>query len=115
MRIAYSVVCDNIFTQHAVRLPTIMGTPLSRSLFCIVGPTGVGKTALAIELAERLYGEIVSADSRQIYRGMDIGTGKPTPDQLARVRHHLIDCVDPDQAYTLAEYQAEAYAAIDDI
>ena len=87
----------------------------TRSLICLVGPTGVGKTALAIELAERLNGEIVSADSRQIYRGMDIGTGKPTPAQLARVRHHLIDRVDPDQSYTLAEYQADAYAAIDDI
>ena len=92
-----------------------MTAPLSRSLLCIVGPTGVGKTALAIELAERLNGQIVSADSRQIYRGMDIGTGKPTPDQLARVRHHLIDCADPDQSYTLAEYQAGAYAAIDGI
>lgn len=82
------------------------------TLITIIGPTGVGKTALAIELAQRLNGEIVSADSRQIYRGMDIGTGKPTLDQLAVVRHHLIDRVDPDQAYTLAEYQAEAYAAI---
>src|SRR5512136_3403624 len=92
-----------------------MSAPSLPLLICIVGPTGVGKTALAIELAERLNGEIVSADSRQIYRGMDIGTGKPTPDQLARVRHHLIDCIDPDQSYTLAEYQADAYAAIDDI
>ena len=82
------------------------------TLITLVGPTGVGKTALAIELAQRLNGEIVSADSRQIYRGMDIGTGKPTPDQLARARHHLIDRVDPDQTYTLAEYQADAYAAI---
>ena len=86
-----------------------------QALICIVGPTGVGKTALALELAEQLNGEIVSADSRQVYRGMDIGTGKPAPSQLARVRHHLIDCVDPDQSYTLAEYQADAYAAIDDI
>ena len=92
-----------------------MNAPSIPLLICIVGPTGVGKTALAIELAERLNGEIVSADSRQIYRGMDIGTGKPTPDQLARVRHHLIDCVDPDQSYTLAEYQTDAYAAIEDI
>jgi tRNA dimethylallyltransferase len=91
---------------------TPISTPL---LICLVGPTGVGKTALAIELAERLNGEIVSADSRQIYRGMDIGTGKPTPAQLTRARHHLIDIVDPDQSYTLAEYQADAYAAIDDI
>ena len=92
-----------------------MTTLLSRLLLCIVGPTGVGKTALAIDLAERLNGEIVSADSRQIYRGLDIGTGKPTPAQLARARHHLIDRVDPDQSYTLAEYQADAYAAVDDI
>ncbi len=84
-----------------------------RTLIVIVGPTGVGKTAFAIELAQRLNGEIVSADSRQIYRGMDIGTGKPTLAQLAQVRHHLIDRVDPDQSYTLAEYQADAYAAID--
>ena len=84
-----------------------------RTLLTIIGPTGVGKTALAIELAGRIDGEIVSADSRQIYRGMDIGTGKPTRDQLARVPHHLIDRVDPDQSYTLAEYQADAYAAIE--
>ena len=87
----------------------------SRLLLCIIGPTGVGKTALAIELAQHFNGEIVSADSRQIYRGLDIGTGKPTPDQLASVPHHLIDVADPDQVYTLAEYQAAAYAAIDDI
>ncbi len=86
-----------------------------QTLICLVGPTGVGKTTLAIELAEGLNGEIVSADSRQIYRGMDIGTGKPARDQLARVRHYLIDCVDPDQPYTLAQYQADAYAAIEDI
>ncbi len=92
-----------------------MNAPSFPLLICIVGPTGVGKTALAIELAARLDGEIVSADSRQIYRGMDIGTGKPAPDQRARVRHHLIDCVDPDQPYTLAQYQADAYAAIEDI
>jgi tRNA dimethylallyltransferase len=92
-----------------------MTTPASRLLLCIVGPTGVGKTALALEVADRFNGEIVSADSRQIYRGLDIGTGKPTPDQRARARHHLIDCVDPDHAYTLAEYQAAAYAAIEDI
>jgi tRNA dimethylallyltransferase len=88
---------------------------IAQTLITIVGPTGVGKTALAIQLAQRLNGEIVSADSRQIYRGMDIGTGKPTHDQLAQVRHYLIDRVEPDQSYTLAEYQADAYAAIDAI
>ncbi len=84
-------------------------------LITLVGPTAVGKTPLAIRLAEDLNGEIVSADSRQIYRGMDIGTAKPTPEELARVRHHLIDVVDPDQEYHVAQFQADAYAAIDDI
>jgi tRNA dimethylallyltransferase len=75
----------------------------------------VGKTALAVELARRFDGEIVSADSRQIYRGMDIGTAKPTRDEQARAPHHLIDSVAPDEPYTLADYQADAYAAIDDV
>jgi tRNA dimethylallyltransferase len=81
----------------------------------IVGPTGVGKTALALRLARTLDGEIVSADSRQIYRGMDIGTAKPAPEERARVPHHLIDIVDPDGDFTLAEFQERAYAAIDEI
>ena len=84
-------------------------------LFALVGPTAVGKTARAIELAQRFEGEIVSADSRQIYRGMDIGTAKPTRDEQAQAPHHLIDIVHPDEFYTLAQYQDDAYAAIDDI
>jgi tRNA dimethylallyltransferase len=75
----------------------------------------VGKTAVALRLAEALGGEIVSADSRQVYRGMDIGTAKATPGERARVPHHLIDVVDPDETLTLAEFQRLAYAAIDDI
>src|SRR3972149_7059147 len=85
------------------------------SLIVIVGPTAVGKTETAIRLAENIDGEIVSADSRQVYRGMDIGTAKPTPDQRARVPHHLIDVADPDEVLSLAQYQSAAYAAIDDI
>jgi tRNA dimethylallyltransferase len=84
-------------------------------LFVLVGPTAVGKTARAIELAQRFEGEIVSADSRQIYRGMDIGTAKPTRDEQAQAPHHLIDIVYPDEPYTLAHYQDDAYTAIDDI
>jgi tRNA dimethylallyltransferase len=80
-----------------------------------VGPTAVGKTALSLHLAEALDGEIVSADSRSFYRGMDIGTAKPTPEERARVPHHLIDIADPDETVGLAEYQDMAYAAIDDI
>jgi tRNA dimethylallyltransferase len=83
------------------------------NLIVIVGPTAVGKTALAIELAQQFEGEIVSADSRQIYRGMDIGTAKPTREEQATAPHHLIDIIAPDEPYTLANYQADAYAAID--
>ncbi len=84
-------------------------------LVVIVGPTAVGKTALSIQIAEALDGEIVSADSRQVYRGMDIGTAKATPEEQARVPHHLLDVVTPAETLTLAEYQRLAYAAIDDI
>jgi tRNA dimethylallyltransferase len=84
-------------------------------LVVLVGPTGVGKTAVSLRLAETLNGEIVSADSRQVYRGMDIGTAKATPEERHRVRHHLIDTVTPDETLTLAEYQEMAYAAIDAI
>jgi tRNA dimethylallyltransferase len=84
-------------------------------LVVILGPTAVGKTALSLHLAESLDGEIVSADSRQVYRGLDIGTDKATPQARARVAHHLIDVVDPGETLTLAQYQRLAYAAIDHI
>src|SRR3990172_7269104 len=84
-------------------------------LVAIVGPTAVGKTALAVELAEHFGGEIVSADSRQFYRGMDIGTAKPTAAELARVRHHLIDVAHPDEPWNLAAFKREAEAALTDI
>lgn len=84
-------------------------------LLVIVGPTATGKTALAIRLARAFDGEIISADSRQLYRGMDIGTAKPTPAERQAVPHHLIDVVEPDATFTLAEYQTAAYAAIEDI
>jgi tRNA dimethylallyltransferase len=81
----------------------------------IVGPTAVGKTALSVSLAEALDGEIVSADSRQVYRGMDIGTAKATAEEQARVPHHLLDVLDPDQTLSLAQYQEMAYASIEGI
>ncbi|MFP3897290.1 MAG: tRNA (adenosine(37)-N6)-dimethylallyltransferase MiaA [Anaerolineales bacterium] len=84
-------------------------------LLVIVGPTAVGKTALSIDLAKRFDGEVISADSRQIYRYMDIGTAKATPQQRAAVPHHLIDVVDPDQKLTLAHYKRLATHAIRDI
>ena len=81
-------------------------------LVVIVGPTAVGKTGISIQLAERLDGEIVSADSRLFYHGMDIGTAKPTPEQLRRVPHHLIDVADPRTIWSLALFQQAAAAAI---
>ncbi len=88
---------------------------MKQPLIIIAGPTGVGKTSVAIELAERLRGEIVGADSMQIYRGMDIGTAKPTREEQARVPHHLIDILSPDEDFSVADYVEAASAAISDI
>jgi tRNA dimethylallyltransferase len=84
-------------------------------LILLVGPTAVGKTELAIRLAMRVNGEIVSADSRLFYRGMDIGTAKPTREEQARVPHHLIDIANPDEILSLAIFQQKAREAITDI
>jgi tRNA dimethylallyltransferase len=84
-------------------------------IIVLVGPTAVGKTEMAIQLAERLKGEIVSVDSRLFYRGMDIGTAKPDPVDRARVPHHLIDIVEPNQTISLAEFQGLAHEAISGI
>lgn len=81
----------------------------------LAGPTASGKTELALELAERLGAEIVGADSRQIYRGMPIGTAAPTDAQRARVPHHLVAFLDPHERYSAARYVADARRAIDDI
>lgn len=77
-----------------------------------MGPTASGKSALALALAQRLGGEIVSVDSAQVYRGMDIGTAKPTADERARVPHHLVDVVDPTEAYSAARFVRDAQAAV---
>jgi tRNA dimethylallyltransferase len=84
-------------------------------LLVIAGPTGVGKTAAAVALAARMPIEVVSADSRQVYRGMDIGTAKPTRQERAALTHHLIDVTDPDDRYHAARFAREARAAIDAI
>jgi tRNA dimethylallyltransferase len=81
-------------------------------IIVIVGPTASGKSAAAVALAKRARGEIVSADSRLLYKGMDIGTAKPTEKEMAGVAHHLIDLVPPDRALTLAEYKRRAVRAI---
>jgi tRNA dimethylallyltransferase len=81
-------------------------------MLALVGPTGTGKTALALELAEAIGAEIVNLDSRQVYRGMDIGSAKPTPAERRRVPHHVFDVVAPDSAFDCAQYRALAQAAI---
>jgi tRNA dimethylallyltransferase len=80
----------------------------------IAGPTAVGKTAVGIELAERLRGEIISADSMAVYRGMDIGTAKPTPEEKSRARFHLIDVVEPDEPFTVRDFAARAIQVVED-
>ncbi len=84
-------------------------------LLVLVGATGSGKTALSLQLAERLGGEIVSCDSVAVYRGMDLGSAKPTAAERARVRHHLIDVVSPDVEYSAGDYGRAARAAVHDI
>ncbi|NPV84804.1 MAG: tRNA (adenosine(37)-N6)-dimethylallyltransferase MiaA [Anaerolineae bacterium] len=90
-------------------------TNIDKPLVIIVGSTAVGKTEMSIALAKRIKGEIVSADSRLLYRGMDIGTAKPTLEERAMVAHHLIDVADPDEVWSLALYQRAAYQAIEDV
>jgi tRNA dimethylallyltransferase len=84
----------------------------SPSLLVIAGPTGVGKTAAAVALGARQPIEVISADSRQVYRGMDTATGKPTAQDRAAVVHHLVDVVDPDDTYDAARFARDAQAAI---
>jgi tRNA dimethylallyltransferase len=84
-------------------------------LVVILGPTAVGKTSVSIALAQRFDAEIISADSRLLYRGMNIGTAKPTPQEMGDVPHHLMDVADPDEIWSLALYQKAAYRVIDAI
>ncbi|MFA5308682.1 MAG: tRNA (adenosine(37)-N6)-dimethylallyltransferase MiaA [Dehalococcoidales bacterium] len=86
-----------------------------KRLIAIVGPTGSGKSRLALRLAGIFRGEIIGADSRQVYRLMDIGTAKPTPQEMAAVPHHLIDIINPNEEFSLALFQRLANRAIDDI
>ena len=81
----------------------------------LVGPTACGKTDTAVELAKKLDGEIISADSMQIYRQMTIGTAKPTEGEMQGIPHHLIDCVDPDEEYSVARFKEEALGRIEEI
>lgn len=86
-----------------------------RPLVAIVGATATGKTQLAVALGQRFAGEVINADSRQVYRYMDIGTAKPTAEERAAVPHHLVDIVNPDQPFSLAEWLSLARAALEDV
>ena len=85
---------------------------MAPNILVICGPTASGKTALAVELALLLGGEVVSADSMQIYRGMDIGTAKPTPEEMRGVPHHMLDVADPAEDYSVARYVRAAYGPV---
>jgi tRNA dimethylallyltransferase len=87
----------------------------SAPLVVICGPTASGKSNAAMEIARKFNGEIIAADSRTIYKGMDIGTAKPSIEDQHEIKHHLLDIVTPDQTYTAAEFKKQALAAIDDI
>jgi tRNA dimethylallyltransferase len=91
------------------------GDPRPGPVLALVGPTASGKSALALELAPRLGAEVVSADAMLVYRGMDIGTAKPTPRERAQVPHHLVDLVDPGEDFSVARFQPLARAAVADI
>jgi tRNA dimethylallyltransferase len=84
-------------------------------MLALVGPTASGKSGVALRLAEQFGAEIVCADSMTVYRGMDVGTAKPSPDDRARVRHHLLDVADPGEQFSVARYQSHARAAFLDI
>ena len=84
-------------------------------IIVIVGPTASGKTSLSIEFAKKLNGEVISADSRQVYKGLDLGTGKVTEAEMDGVPHHLLDVVDPQETYTVADYVRDARKEISNI
>ncbi len=88
---------------------------MQKPVICLMGPTASGKTALALALARQIPVEIISVDSALVYRGMDIGTAKPTADELAAVPHHLIDILDPAQAYSAADFRSDALRLIAEI
>ena len=88
---------------------------MSNRIVTVVGPTASGKTRLAVELAQKFDGEVVSCDSMQIYRTMDIGTAKPTAEEMCGVPHHMLDVADPEENYSAARYVEQASACVDDI
>src|SRR5205823_9777270 len=105
---------ENTPNQPGLPLPYAYDVS-SPTLIVVLGPTASGKSALGIALAERFHGEIVSADSRQVYRGLDIGAAKVTPEEQALVPHHLLDVADVREVFTVSQFQKQAIAAINNI
>lgn len=99
---------------HEGSIPSL-GTMNKPKIVVIVGPTASGKTSLSIELALKFNGEIISADSRQVYRGLDLGSGKVTPSEMSGVPHHLLDVANPAEVYTVADYVRDGRRAVSDI
>ena len=86
-----------------------------KKVICVIGPTAVGKTKIGVELAKRLNTEVISGDSVQVYRGLDIGSAKVTDDEKDGVIHHLIDILDPNESYSVCDFQNHARKLIDKI
>ena len=84
-------------------------------IVCVVGPTASGKTKMAVELAKQLGGEVISCDSMQIYRGMDVGTAKPTDEEMQGIPHHMIDIAEPDEDFSVGRYVEMADACVQDV
>jgi tRNA dimethylallyltransferase len=104
-----------MFASYSARLESASTHVALPKLVAVVGTNSSGKSALGVELARRFDGEVVSADSRQVYRGLDLGTGKIAAAEMQGVPHHLLDVVEPGEPFSLAQFQQRAYAAIDDI
>jgi len=106
---------QGFFVVIATQASTTLASSTTPTVIFLMGPTASGKTALALQLAQRIPCEIISVDSALIYRGMDIGTAKPTRAEQALVPHHLLDIRDPADAYSAADFRRDAFACIEDI
>ena len=93
----------------------LSSTDSARSVLVVVGPTASGKTLIALELASKLDGEILSADSRQIYKFMDIGTAKPSPEDLTKTKHYFVDELDPDKSFNAGQFGTKGREIIEDL
>ncbi|HXQ96888.1 MAG TPA: tRNA (adenosine(37)-N6)-dimethylallyltransferase MiaA [Candidatus Limnocylindrales bacterium] len=109
------MMTDSVNTAPEVSPLHPSGGPEAAPLVAIVGPTASGKSTLGVWLAEQLNGEIVVCDSTQVYRGFDIGTSKPTQEEMRRVPHHLIDILEPSEVFTAGEYRERAIGALNDL